>query len=83
MRLLTRQEISKEFRMPLASVVSRMADLGVCPFAPPKNGRGHHVLYDANEIIMALKNERERKRLSAWRGILLRLHPGEVGYGTA
>ncbi|MDL2315455.1 hypothetical protein LJC59_00030 [Desulfovibrio sp. OttesenSCG-928-A18] len=45
--------------MPLASVSSRMAELGVHPFSPAKTGRGHHVLYDADEISLALKNERE------------------------
>lgn len=59
MRLITRQEIAKEFRMPLSSVDSRMTSLGVLPYAPPQRGRGHHVLYDAEEINIALQNERE------------------------
>lgn len=62
MRLLTRHEIAAEYRMPLSSVVSRMAELDVVPFAPAKRGRGHHVLYDAEEIDIALKNEREIKQ---------------------
>lgn len=60
LRLLTRKEIHKEYRMPLSSVDSRMAELGVSPFAPSKIGRGYSVLYDANEIELAMKNERER-----------------------
>lgn len=62
LRLLTRKEIHEECRMPLSSVDSRMAELGVSPFAPPKTGRGHSLLYDANEIDVALKNEREKQQ---------------------
>ena len=61
MRLLTRQEISTEFRIPLDGVDSRMSELGVEAYAPVKKGRGYHVLYDADEIILALRNEREVK----------------------
>lgn len=45
--------------MPLSSLDSRMAELGVLPFMPPSRGRGHSIKYDANEIDTALKNERE------------------------
>ena len=61
MRLITRQEIAIEFRMPLASVALRMAEIGVEPYQPHQKGRGHHLLYDAEEIIYALQNEREAK----------------------
>jgi len=60
MRRITREEVATEFRIPLASVVSRMAELGVNPYLPQKRGRGHCHLYDANEIITALQDERER-----------------------
>ena len=61
MRLITREEVAAEFRMPLASVVSRMAELRVEPYPPVKKGRGHHFLYDADEIAIALQNERETR----------------------
>jgi len=38
-----------------------MAELGVKPYPPSKRGRGHSWLYDATEIIHALKDERERQ----------------------
>lgn len=59
MRLVTRQEIAAEFRMPLAYVALRMAELGVVPYPPSQKGRGYHLLYDAEEIVFALQKERE------------------------
>lgn len=61
MRLLTRQEIADEFRLPESGVDARMSELGVAPYPPAKRGRGYRMLYDAEEITVALKNERERK----------------------
>ena len=62
MRLITRHEVSAEFRIPVSSVDERMGELKVIPYLPSKKGRGYHVLYDAEEIIEALKNERDRKQ---------------------
>lgn len=61
LRLRTRAQVSEEYQMPLRSVDSRMVELGVKPFNPPTKGRGHRVLYDTNEIDIALQNERERQ----------------------
>ena len=62
MRLLTRQEVHKEFRIPLGSIDGRMKELGVPPYLPARHGRGYHLLYDADEIAVALREDRERRQ---------------------
>ena len=62
MRLLTRQEIHKEFRIPLGSIDGRMEELGVPPYLPARHGRGYHLLYDADEIAVALREDREQRQ---------------------
>ncbi len=62
MRLVTRQEIHAEFRVPVGTVDARMKELGVVPYPPSRRGRGHHLLYDAEEIVVAMRNEREMKQ---------------------
>lgn len=59
MRLRTRQEIAEEFRIPPRGVDARMVALGCVPTRHAAKGRGYHVLYDADEVVRALENERE------------------------
>lgn len=61
MRLLTREGVRDEFHIPLAAIDERLKILGVSPFIPPRRGRGHCMLYDADEIVAALRAERERQ----------------------
>ena len=60
MRLRTRDEIAEEFRLPKSGVDSRMAELGCLPTRHKPRGRGYSVLYDADEVVRALENEREK-----------------------
>lgn len=78
MRLITRQEIHEEFRFPIGTIDERMKELGVLPYPPSRRGRGHHLLYDAEEIVVALRNEREVKQAKKQKRVP-RLHKKNEG----
>lgn len=59
MRLLTRQEIAEEFRVPANGVDTRMAELGVLPYPPPTEAAFLFLSHTSSQVGRAYRQRGE------------------------